>query len=61
MCEKVCAGKPNPVIVDIIRGEHGIDETELSKMVIIGDNPETDIALGNRAGIASCLVMTGIV
>ena len=28
---------------------------------MIGDRPNTDIALANNAGIASCLVMTGIV
>ena len=61
ICEKVCAGKPNPGIVDIIRKEHGIPESHLSKMVMIGDNCQTDIALGNNAGIASCLVLTGVV
>ena len=61
VCEKVCAGKPNPVVIDIIRKEHSIPETELSKMVMIGDNPATDIALANNAGIASCLVMSGMV
>ena len=30
-------------------------------MVMIGDRPDTDIALGNNAGIASCLVLTGVV
>jgi ribonucleotide monophosphatase NagD (HAD superfamily) len=30
-------------------------------MVMVGDNCQTDIALGNNAGISSCLVMTGVV
>jgi ribonucleotide monophosphatase NagD (HAD superfamily) len=29
-------------------------------MVVIGDFPETDIALGNNCGISSCLVFTGV-
>jgi len=28
---------------------------------MIGDRPDTDIALGHNAGIASCLVLTGVV
>ena len=33
----------------------------MSKFVMIGDNCQTDIALGNNAKIASVLVMTGVV
>ena len=61
ICEKILTGKPNPGLVDIIRKDHGIDESELSKFVMIGDNPQTDIALGNNAGIDTCLTMTGVV
>ena len=61
ICEKVCTGKPNPGIVDIIRKHHDIPVEDLRKMVMIGDNCQTDIALGNNAGISSCLVMTGVV
>lgn len=28
---------------------------------MIGDRPDTDILMANRAGIASCLVFTGVV
>ena len=28
---------------------------------MIGDNPGTDIAMGNNAGIDTCLVLTGVV
>lgn len=30
-------------------------------MIVIGDRPDTDILMGNNAGIASCLVFTGVV
>ena len=61
ICEKVNVGKPNPNIVDIIRTEHNIPETELSKFLMIGDNPATDISLGSNAGIDTCLVLTGVI
>ena len=61
ICEKVVTGKPNPTIVEIIRKDHNIPESELSKFVMIGDNPPTDIALGNLAGIDSCLALTGVI
>ena len=54
-------GKPNPAIVDLIREDHGIAASELSKFVAVGDNPPTDIALGNSAGIDTCLTLTGVV
>ena len=57
----MCTGKPNPGIVDIIRKHHDSPVEDLRKMVMIGDNCQTDIALGNNAGISSCLVMTGVV
>lgn len=61
ICDKIMVGKPNPGIVDIIREEHKIPESELPKFLMIGDNPGTDIALGNNAGIDTCLVLTGVV
>ena len=44
---KVVTGKPNPAIIDLIREDHKIADSELSKFVVVGDNPPTDIALGN--------------
>ncbi len=58
--DKICTGKPNPNILNIIRNEHNIPLDDLSKIIMIGDNPETDIALGNNCGIDSCLVFTGV-
>lgn len=28
---------------------------------MIGDNPDTDVAFGKASGVATCLVMTGVV
>lgn len=59
IAEKIVTGKPNPAIVDLIRGQHNIT-CDRRKMVMIGDRPNTDISLGNLAGIDSCLVLTGV-
>lgn len=61
ICDKINTGKPNPEIIDLVRGQHSIPDFDLSKMVMIGDRPDTDIALANNAGIASVLVLTGVV
>jgi len=54
-------GKPSKDIIDLIMKQNNIEESERDKFLMIGDNPETDIALGNNAGIDSCLVLTGFV
>lgn len=50
-------GKPNPYAWHLICREHGIKDS--SKAIMIGDRMDTDILFGNRAGIDTCLVMTG--
>ena len=60
ICEKVVTGKPNPLAIDLIRGQHGIPESDLKKMIMFGDRPNTDIQLANNAGIDSCLVLSGV-
>ena len=42
ICDKTVVGKPNPAIIDLVRCQHGID-CDLSRMVMIGDRPNTDI------------------
>lgn len=61
ICSKAMTGKPNPEIISLIRRQHDIPESELSKFIMVGDNPTTDIALANNAGIDSLLVLTGVV
>lgn len=61
ICDKVVTGKPNPEIIDLIRGQHNIPKEKLPRMIMFGDRPNTDIGLANNAGIDSVLVLTGVV
>ncbi len=54
--EPVYFGKPYPETVDMIEEITGLDR---SRMCIFGDRLYTDIAVGKRHGILSCLVLTG--
>jgi len=49
-------GKPYPETVDMIEEITGLSRSE---MCIFGDRLYTDIAVGKRHGILSCLVLTG--
>jgi len=61
ICDKIVTGKPNPAIFDLIRGQHNIDKSETSKFIMIGDRPDTDIALGSNGGVDTLLVLSGVV
>jgi HAD superfamily hydrolase (TIGR01450 family) len=50
-------GKPSVFMFEEIKRRLN---TDLSKVLIIGDRLETDIALGNKFGIDSALVSTGV-
>src|ERR687889_1072511 len=50
-------GKPSPAMFRAILDEAGIAAGEC---VVVGDNPEADIAGARRAGCASILVLTGV-
>jgi 4-nitrophenyl phosphatase len=50
-------GKPEPTSILFILGECGIDPSDTA---IVGDNLDTDIQAGIRAGIRSIFVLTGI-
>eukprot|EP00347_Sterkiella_histriomuscorum_P020427 403337848 len=52
-------GKPNPYVIELIMKENQI--CDKSKMIMIGDRPDTDILLGTNAGIDKCLTLTGVV
>lgn len=50
-------GKPNSFVVDLLCKQYGINK---SKAIMIGDNLETDIALGKSSGIDTLLVLSGV-
>ena len=39
MCKKIVTGKPNKDIIEMILKQHKIDASELSKFLMVGDNP----------------------
>jgi len=54
----VVCGKPHEPTVE---ASLDILSAEAADCLVIGDNPETDIELGRRAGITTVLVLTGLV
>ena len=50
-------GKPSPAMFEAILEACGVPASEA---VVIGDNPEADIAGAHRAGCAAILVLTGV-
>ncbi|HYI66761.1 MAG TPA: HAD-IIA family hydrolase [Candidatus Limnocylindrales bacterium] len=50
-------GKPSPAMFQAILEACGVSRTEA---VVIGDNPDADVAGAHRAGCAAILVMTGV-
>ena len=59
---QVVAGKPSPVLMDLIAGEIGLTKTADGKWpaLMVGDRLDTDIAFGNAVGIPTLLVMSGV-
>ena len=55
--DQIC-GKPNQPMIDVSLETLGVDP---AACMIIGDNPETDIAMGRRAGLTTVLVLSGLV
>ena len=55
--EPLLIGKPSPEAGRLIAHHAGVEPHE---MLIVGDRLETDIEMGRRAGLLSCLVLTGI-
>ena len=50
-------GKPNPEMLQFVMEKHGLDAT---RTLFVGDRLDTDIWMGNRAGVDSCFVLTGV-
>jgi phosphoglycolate/pyridoxal phosphate phosphatase family enzyme len=53
----VCVGKPSDTLAKLIIDEHGINP---SRALFVGDRLDTDILFGNKNGMTSLLVMTGV-
>lgn len=50
-------GKPSPITVETATSRIGVDP---SQCLMIGDRVETDIAMGERAGMTTVLVLSGV-
>jgi len=50
-------GKPETITIDLILEKYKVEKDEA---MIVGDNLDTDILAGKRAGIATAFVLTGI-
>jgi 4-nitrophenyl phosphatase len=55
--EPLVIGKPQPAMFQAILEAAGVPP---ASALVIGDNPESDIAAARRAGIPSVLVLTGV-
>jgi 4-nitrophenyl phosphatase len=55
--EPLLIGKPSPEAGRLIAHHAGVEPHE---MLIVGDRLETDIEMGRRAGLLTCMVLTGI-
>lgn len=53
----VVAGKPHDPIVEATFDRLALDPSEC---FVVGDNPDMDVALGERAGMTTVLVLTGV-
>jgi 4-nitrophenyl phosphatase len=56
--EPLIIGKPEPAMFEAILERDGVPPAEA---LVIGDNPDADVVAARRAGIASILVLTGVV
>lgn len=56
-CEPLLIGKPSPRSGELIAHHAGVEPSEA---LMVGDRLETDIEMGRRAGLLTCMVLTGI-
>ena len=54
--EPVFIGKPEPLMIDLVREKYGISREET---VVVGDRLYTDIAAGVNAGVTAVCVLSG--
>ena len=53
-------GKPNINLKELFTDKFKIQDEDINKILIIGDNPETDIKLSNLLNSQSVLILSGI-
>jgi len=58
--EPTIVGKPHIHFFNAIREDHSLQETPLSKWLMVGDSLATDIGLGATCGIDTLLVCSGV-
>jgi len=54
---EVVAGKPSAMIVEMVLKKLGLNANDC---LMVGDRLETDILMGNQAGMSTALVLTGV-
>ncbi|MEW5945642.1 MAG: HAD-IIA family hydrolase [bacterium] len=53
----IVIGKPEPLTLELLLETADASPDEI---LLVGDRPSTDVAAGRRAGIETCLVLTGV-
>jgi len=56
--EPILVGKPAPLMVDYIAEKFGIKDR--SRICMVGDRLDTDIAFGRNNGMKTCLTLSGV-
>ena len=56
--EPTLVGKPAPLMIDYIAQKYGI--TDRSRICMVGDRLDTDIAFGRNNGLKTCLTLSGV-
>lgn len=53
-------GKPDTLCFEILKQQHGLEEVENDKFLMVGDNLATDVMFGNQCSIDTLLVLSGV-
>lgn len=53
-------GKPDTFCFNLLLQQHNLQDVPLDKFLMVGDNLSTDILFGNKCGIDSLLVLSGV-
>jgi len=56
--EPTLVGKPSPLMIEYLESKFGISDR--SRICMVGDRLDTDIAFGKNNGLQTCLVLSGV-